>query len=371
MKFLEEYRDAEVADRIGRDLRRITTQTWTIMEVCGGQTHSILQYGIEDFLPENIKLVHGPGCPVCVTPISHIDRAIEIALQPDVIFCSFGDMLRVPGSSLDLLDARARGADVRFVYSPLDSLELARSHPEKNVVFLAVGFETTAPANAMALIQAKRLSLPNFFVLCSHVTVPPVCTAILQAPGNLVQAFIGPGHVCSVMGYREYEPIAARYRVPIVISGFEPIDLLFSIHRTVVELEHGGSKVINQYKRAVQPQGNERARKMISQVFDVVDREWRGLGWIPKSGYKLSHDFATFDADLRFETVDVTLKEEPKNCISGQILRGMKKPSDCIEFGKGCTPETPLGATMVSSEGTCATYFKFKRFRMEGGLKEG
>ncbi|MBX9693890.1 MAG: hydrogenase formation protein HypD [Cyanobacteria bacterium] len=361
MKYLDEYRDPDAAERISVDLHRITTRPWTIMEVCGGQTHSILQYGIEDLLPEQIRLVHGPGCPVCVTPISVIDRSIAIALESDVIFCSFGDMLRVPGSSLDLLDARASGADVRFVYSPLDSLEIARTNPDKKVVFLAVGFETTAPANAMALIQARELSVSNYFVLCSHVTVPPVCTAILQAPGNLVQAFIGPGHVCTVMGYREYEPIAENYKVPIVITGFEPLDLLIGIHAAVEELERGSYRVINRYQRVVSSKGNERARALVAEVFDVVDREWRGLGWIPKSGYRLSPDFSAFDADLHFDRSDVCPRQEADNCISGQILRGMKKPTDCPEFGQGCTPETPLGATMVSSEGTCANYFKFRR----------
>lgn len=332
------------------------------MEVCGGQTHSILQHGLEELIPDKINLVHGPGCPVCVTPVSLIDRAIQIARKPGVIFCSFGDMLRVPGSSVDLFDAKAAGADVRFVYSPLDAVEIARVNPDRQVVFFAVGFETTAPANAMAVMHAKNLSLSNFSILCSHVTVPPVCMAILQDPKNCVQAFIGPGHVCTIMGFREYEPLAAKFKVPIVIAGFEPIDLLEAIMMLVKELENGSHGVLNQYSRVVDRDGNNQARHVVESVFEVVDRQWRGLGWIPRSGYGLRDEFAKFDADALFEKND----EHPgvgeaSICISGEILKGIKKPVDCPAFGKSCTPETPLGATMVSSEGTCASYHKFRR----------
>lgn len=362
MKYLDDYRDSDIARKISQQLKRITTRSWTIMEVCGGQTHSILQHGLEELIPDKINLVHGPGCPVCVTPVSLIDRAIEIAQKPGVIFCSFGDMLRVPGSSMDLFDAKAAGADVRFVYSPLDAVEIARANPEKKVVFFAVGFETTAPANAMAVAQAKNLSVNNFSILCSHVTVPPVCTALLQDPQNCVQAFIGPGHVCTIMGFREYEPLATKFKVPIVIAGFEPIDLLEAIMMLVTELENGSFGVLNQYSRVVDRDGNNQARHVVESVFEVVDREWRGLGWIPRSGYGLRDEFTQFDADALFEKngekPDVS---EASVCISGEILKGIKKPVDCPAFGKACTPETPLGATMVSSEGTCANYYKFRR----------
>jgi len=361
MKYLDDYRDCQIARRISDDLEKMATKCWTIMEVCGGQTHSILQHGLEELLPEKINLVHGPGCPVCVTPVSLIDRAIEIAQLPEVIFCSFGDMLRVPGSSIDLFDAKARGADVRFVYSPLDAIEIAKANPDKRVVFFAVGFETTAPANAMAVAQAKTLLLNNFFVLCSHVTVPPVCTALLEDPVNQVQAFIGPGHVCTIMGYREYEPLAEKYKVPIVITGFEPVDILEGIHMLVCELEQGGHRVLNQYSRVVERDGNNQARQLVERVFEVVDREWRGLGWIARSGYGLRSEYAAFDADTHFEKAAQPCAEESSVCISGQILKGLKKPTDCCEFAKNCTPETPLGATMVSSEGTCANYYKFRR----------
>jgi hydrogenase expression/formation protein HypD len=360
MKFIEEYRQEETAQHLVENLRRAVSRPWTIMEVCGGQTHTILQYGIENMIPPEINLVHGPGCPICVTPVEMVDKAIAIAGRKDVIFSSFGDMLRVPGSRSDLLDAKARGADVRIVYSPLDAVNLAQSNPSKKVVFFAVGFETTAPANAMALAQAKRLGLDNFFVLCSHVTVPPMIAAILQSPGNQVQAFLGPGHVCSVMGASEYEGLSRHFKVPIVITGFEPVDILDGILHCVLQLESGAAHMENRYARAVRDRGNLPAQSLLAEVFDVADRPWRGLGMIPKSGYKLSHDYRRFDAEIAFE-VDTLESMESPVCISGQILRGVKKPTDCPAFGCQCTPENPLGATMVSTEGTCASYYKFNR----------
>ena len=359
MKYLDEYRNPQIAQSLAEQIRATATRPWTIMEVCGGQTHTILQYGLEDLLPDSVNLVHGPGCPICVTPLELIDKAIAIAQTPGVIFCSFGDMLRVPGSRCDLLEVKARGADVRIIYSPLDCVALARANPDRKVVFFAVGFETTAPANATAVWHARRLGVKNFFLLCSHVTVPPIISAILQAPNNLVQAFLGPGHVCSVMGSREYESISRHYRIPIVVTGFEPNDLLEGILLCLQQLEADKAQVEIQYTRAVKRAGNSEAQALIREVFDVIDREWRGLGSIPKSGYKLSHAFQQFDAEQEFEVGAVTAVESPV-CISGQILRGLKRPFDCPAFGKACTPEHPLGATMVSSEGTCAAYFRFR-----------
>ena len=360
MKYLEEYRDPEVAAGLLREIRRVVRSPWVIMEVCGGQTHSIVRYGIDRMLPEEIELVHGPGCPVCVTALETIDRAHAIAARPDVIFTSFGDMLRVPGSHGDLLSLRGRGADVRVVYSPLDAVGIARQNPDKNVVFLGIGFETTAPANAMALVQARRLRVPNFSMLLSHVLVPPSIAAILQTRGNRVQAFLGPGHVCAVVGYREYEAIAARYGVPIVITGFEPVDLLEGILMAVRQLEAGQAVVENQYARTVTRDGNYIAREIIHEVFEVTDRKWRGIGAIPKSGYKISYEYRDFDADRLF-AVDEIATEEPAVCISGMVLRGLKKPCDCPAFGTTCTPRTPLGATMVSAEGACAAYYQYGR----------
>ena len=360
MKYLEEYRDPEVAAGLLREIRRVVRSPWVIMEVCGGQTHSIVRYGIDRMLPEEIELVHGPGCPVCVTALETIDRAHAIAARPDVIFTSFGDMLRVPGSHGDLLSLRGRGADVRVVYSPLDAVGIARQNPDKSVVFLGIGFETTAPANAMALVQARRLRVPNFSMLLSHVLVPPSIAAILQTRGNRVQAFLGPGHVCAVVGYREYEAIAARYGVPIVITGFEPVDLLEGILMAVRQLEAGQAVVENQYTRTVTRDGNYIAREIIHEVFEVTDRKWRGIGAIPKSGYKISYEYRDFDADRLF-AVDEIATEEPAVCISGMVLRGLKKPCDCPAFGTTCTPRTPLGATMVSAEGACAAYYQYGR----------
>jgi hydrogenase expression/formation protein HypD len=360
VKYLEEYRDPDVAAGLLREIRRATTRPWVIMEVCGGQTHSIVRYGIDRMLPPEIELAHGPGCPVCVTALETIDRAHAIASRPDVIFTSFGDMLRVPGSRGDLLALRGRGADVRVVYSPLDAVGIARQNPDRRVVFLGIGFETTAPANAMALVQAKRMGVRNFSMLVSHVLVPPSIAAILQAPGNRVQAFLGPGHVCAVVGTREYESLAARYRVPIVVTGFEPVDLLEGILMAVRQLEAGRAEVENQYARTVARDGNQIARHLIAEVFDVTDRKWRGIGAIPKSGYRISHAYREHDAERLFSVEDIDTAE-PAVCISGLVLRGLKKPSDCPAFGTTCTPRTPIGATMVSGEGACAAYFQYGR----------
>jgi hydrogenase expression/formation protein HypD len=360
MKFIDEYRDGAAAGRLVAAIERTVTRPWTIMEVCGGQTHTIVKYGIDAVLPPQVELVHGPGCPVCVTSLEMIDRAHAIAVRPEVIFCSFGDMLRVPGSRGDLLQLKSRGSDVRIVYSPLDAVNLAAAHPDRQVVFFAIGFETTAPPNAMAVWLARKRGLGNFSLLVSHVLVPPMITAILQAPGNRVQAFLGPGHVCTVMGYSEYEPIARRYRVPIVITGFEPIDLLEGVLRTVQQLEAGRSEVENPYARAVRPGGNPRSRQLLEDVFEVCDRKWRGVGLIPKSGFKLRYEYRAHDAERRFE-VDAIETQESTVCISGQVLKGLKKPHECPAFGKQCTPQTPLGATMVSAEGACAAYYLYGR----------
>jgi len=361
MKYLDEYRDPAAADKLRQALRSITTKPWTIMEVCGGQTHTIVKYGIDELLPPGIELVHGPGCPVCVTPLELIDKAIAIASRPEVIFCSFGDMLRVPGSGRDLFAVKATGGDVRIVYSPLDCLRIAEQNPDRTVVFFAVGFETTSPANAMAVWQAKRRRVKNFAVLVSHVLVPPAMTAILASPTNRVQGFLGAGHVCTIMGYQEYEPLAEQFRIPIVITGFEPLDLLEGIYRCVRMLEKGRHGVENQYTRAVQREGNVAALRLIRDVFEVTDRKWRGIGTIPQSGYRLSPDYAEFDAEKRFEVEGVQVAESGV-CISGLILQGLKKPHDCPAFGKTCTPGNPLGATMVSSEGACAAYHHYGRF---------
>jgi hydrogenase expression/formation protein HypD len=360
MKYLEEYRDPAVAAGLLGEIRKAVTRPWVIMEVCGGQTHSIVRYGVDRLLPPEIELAHGPGCPVCVTALETIDRAHAIAARPGVVFTSFGDMLRVPGSRGDLLSLRGRGADVRVVYSPLDALAIARDNPGRQVVFLGIGFETTAPANAMALVQARRLGVRNFSMLASHVLVPPAIAAILQAPGNRVQAFLGPGHVCAVVGTREYEALAARYRVPIAITGFEPVDLLEGILRTVRQLEAGRAEVENQYARTVSRDGNRVAKGLIAEVFEVTDRKWRGIGTLPKSGLRISHEYRDHDAERLFAVEEIDTAE-PAACMSGLVLRGLKKPSDCPAFGTTCTPRTPLGATMVSAEGACAAYFQYGR----------
>jgi hydrogenase expression/formation protein HypD len=365
MKYLEEYRDPQVAAALLAEIRRVTTRPWVIMEVCGGQTHSIVRYGIDQMLPPAIELAHGPGCPVCVTPLETIDRAHAIASTPDVILTSFGDMLRVPGSRGDLLSLRGRGADVRVVYAPLDAVRIAEENPDKRVVFLGIGFETTAPANAMALYQARRRGVRNFSMLASHVLVPPAIAAILHGAGNRVQAFLGPGHVCAVVGYGEYEPLVARERVPIVITGFEPIDLLEGILIAVRQLEAGRAEVENQYARTVTRDGNRVAQDLMAQVFEVTDRKWRGIGMIPASGYRIRYQYRDHDAERIFDLDDVRAAE-PAVCISGQVLRGLKRPSDCPAFGGACTPRTPLGATMVSGEGACAAYFQYRRRGIEG-----
>jgi hydrogenase expression/formation protein HypD len=360
MKFIDEYRDADAAARLARALGRVTTRPWTLMEICGGQTHAIVKFGLDEFVPDRITLVHGPGCPVCVTPLELIEKAIEIAARPNVIFCSFGDMLRVPGRSKDLLAVKAEGGDVRIVYSPLDALAMAREHPAKEVVFFAVGFETTAPANAMAVYQAAERGIGNFSMLVSHVLVPPAMEAILSSPQNRVQGFLAAGHVCTVMGYTEYEPIAAKYRVPIVVTGFEPIDILQGVYWCVRQLEEGRAAVENQYARAVRREGNTVAQKLIAEVFEIVPRKWRGVGEIPQSGLGLRSGYRQFDAELKFGVADL-VQDEPGVCISGQILQGLSKPHECPAFGGECTPEHPLGATMVSSEGACAAYYRYRR----------
>jgi hydrogenase expression/formation protein HypD len=360
VRYVDEYRDGEIASGIAHRIAGITTRPWVLMEVCGGQTHSIVRYGIDQMLPQEIELVHGPGCPVCVTSIEMIDKAHAIASRDGVIFMSFGDMLRVPGSRGDLLTLRSRGADVRVVYSPLDALRTAQQNPGRKVVFFGIGFETTAPANAMAILQAKRLGVKNFSMLVSHVLVPPAIAAILEAPGNRVQAFLGPGHVCSVMGYRQYEALAARYRVPIVVTGFEPVDLLEGVLVAVRQLEAGRAEVENQYVRAVKRGGNQAARDIIFEVFEVADRTWRGVGAIPESGYRIRWEYRQHDAEKLFE-VEAIDSRESTLCISGLILRGMRKPGDCPAFGRECTPQHPLGATMVSAEGACAAYYRYGR----------
>ena len=360
MKYIDEYRDSVAAQKLARAIRRITTRPWTIMEICGGQTHAIVKFGLDKLLPEEITLVHGPGCPVCVTPLELIDRALHIAARPEVIFCSFGDMLRVPGSGSDLFSIKAQGADVRIVYSPLDTLKIARENPNKQVVFFGVGFETTAPATAMAVYQAKQAGLTNFSLLVSHVLVPPAMEAILSSPANRVQAFLAAGHVCTVMGFTEYEPLVEKYRVPIVVTGFEPLDILQGIYMAVQQLESGKHELENQYARAVSRRGNLPAQALIGKVFHVVHRKWRGIGEIPRSGLALTEDYQIFDAETHFQ-VGQLHAEESGECIAGLVLQGIKKPHECPAFGKRCTPEKPLGAPMVSSEGACAAYYLYHR----------
>lgn len=367
MKFIDEFRDPKVAAEILAALQKIRTRTWKLMEVCGGQTHSIIKFGIDQVLAPHIQLIHGPGCPVCVTPAEILDRAFEIAAKPEVIFCTFGDMLRVPGSGrMDLFSVRAQGGDVRMVYSPLDAVALAKQNPTREVVFFAVGFETTAPANALAVIQAKSLGLRNFSLLVSHVLVPPAIEAVMKNPQSQVDGFLAAGHVCAIMGYQEYEPLSARYKIPIVVTGFEPLDLLEGIYLCIKQLEEGRAQVENQYARAVQRGGNLPAMKVVTEVFETTTRSWRGLGEIPLSGLKLKEAYTQYDAELRFE-MGVGVGPIPAHglttslCKSGEILIGITKPMDCPEFGKRCTPETPLGATMVSTEGACAAYYRYRR----------
>ena len=361
MKYLTEFRNGEIAQRMAREIHQIATRPWKIMEVCGGQTHSIIKNGIDQMLPAGIEMIHGPGCPVCVTPLELIDKALAIAAQPNVIFCSFGDMLRVPGTEGDLFQVKGRGGDVRVVYSPLDAVELAVKNQAKQVVFFGVGFETTAPANAMSVHLAKRRGIQNYSLLVSHVLVPPAIEAIMSSPENQVQAFLAAGHVCSVMGYWEYPPLAEKFRIPIVVTGFEPLDLLDGIRRAVIQLEAGRHEAENAYERIVTFEGNRGAQKLLSEVFEVTDRAWRGIGVIPKSGWRLNANYRAFDAEERFQISGIRTEESPL-CHAGDVLRGAIKPAQCPAFGKQCTPRHPLGATMVSSEGACAAYYNYGRF---------
>jgi hydrogenase expression/formation protein HypD len=364
MKHVTEYRDAALVKGVLKELHRVCTRPWTMMEICGGQTHAILRHGIDQLLPSEIELVHGPGCPVCVTPLELIDKALAIASRPEVIFTSYGDMLRVPGSKRDLFSVRASGGDVRVVYSPLDALKIARENPDREVVFFAIGFETTAPPNAMSVAQAQSLGVTNYSVLMSHVRVPPAMHAILQSPDNRVQGFLAAGHVCTVMGYWEYAPIAEQYNVPIVVTGFEPLDIVQGIHHLVQLLEGGRAVAENAYTRAVTFEGNKPAQELIQRVFEPCDRKWRGIGSIPESGWRLRAEFSDFDAETRFDVGSIETEESPL-CISGQVLQGLKKPNECSAFGEECRPETPLGATMVSAEGACAAYYRYKRSPIE------
>lgn len=358
MKFVDEYRDLKSAKVLTRQINEIVTRQWSIMEICGGQTHSILKYGIEELLPKQITLLHGPGCPVCVTPLEQIDKAIAIASRDDVIFTSFGDMLRVPGSKYDLLSVKANGGDIRMLYSPLDALKIAEENPNKKIVFFAVGFETTAPVNAMSVLEAKRRNLKNYSILSSHVLVPPAIEALLSSDDCMIQGFLAAGHVCTVMGYEEYIPICEKYKTPIVVTGFEPVDILQGIMICLKQLEEGRYEVENQYNRVVTKSGNEQAKKILSTVFDTIDRKWRGIGTIPKSGYALKEIFKDYDAEKIFEVGHLE-QNESSLCIAGEVLKGVKKPVECSAFGKDCKPETPLGAPMVSTEGACAAYFHY------------
>jgi hydrogenase expression/formation protein HypD len=357
---VDEFRDARTVRGLAREIARVTTRPWTLMEVCGGQTHAIVRFGIDELLPPHLALVHGPGCPVCVTPVEIIDQALAIASRPGVVFCSFGDMLRVPGSGRDLLSVKAEGGDVRVVYSPLDALTLARRHPGREVVFFGVGFETTAPATAMAVHQARLADVRNFSLLLSHVLVPPALVAMLSSPRNRVQGFLAAGHVCTVMGWEEYEPLAVEYRVPIVVTGFEPLDILEGVLLCVRQLEEGRHEVENAYARSVRREGNREARRLIREVFEVVPRAWRGLGPIPASGLGLRRAYASFDAARRFDVSHIRAAE-PRECLSGEVLTGVRRPTECPAFGERCTPERPLGAPMVSSEGACAAYYRYRR----------
>jgi hydrogenase expression/formation protein HypD len=360
MRFVDEYRDADAVHALARAIRRLATRPHTLMEICGGQTHAIVKFGLDDLLPPGITLVHGPGCPVCVTPVEIIDQALAIAARPGVIFCSFGDMLRVPGTHGDLFSARAEGADVRIVYSPLDAVKLAEATPDRDVVFFAVGFETTAPANALAVRLARERALHNFSILCAHVLVPPAMEAILSSPGCRIDAFLAAGHVCTVMGYEAYEPIALRYRVPIVVTGFEPLDILQGIHLCVKQLEEGRAEVENQYARSVRRAGNPSARGLIGEIFEVIPRKWRGLGELAQSGLGLRETYRRYDAARRFGVEGLTA-DESTECMAGAILQGQLKPHECPAFGTRCTPDSPLGAPMVSSEGACAAYYRYRK----------
>lgn len=358
MKYLKEYRDPVLAQKILNEIGKTVTRPWSIMEVCGGQTHSLVKNGIIDVLPSEITMIHGPGCPVCVTPMHLIDAAVDLALRSNTILCSFGDMLRVPGSNMNLLEAKAQGADVRILYSPLEAVAIAKDNPEKEVVFFAVGFETTAPANALSLVHAKREGVKNYSILTSHVLVPPAMKAVINDPLSKIDGFLAAGHVCTIMGNSQYYPLASQYKVPIVVTGFEPIDVIQGILMVVKQLEAGTYTVENQYSRIVREEGNKDAQMIIDQVFEVSDQVWRGIGEIPASGYKVKDDFEAFDAVKKF-AISIDAPEEKTECISGEIMKGLKKPNQCPHFGKKCTPENPLGAPMVSSEGACAAYYHF------------
>ena len=366
MKYLDEVSDPDLAQNLLDDIHATATRPWALMEVCGGQTHSIIRHGIDQLLPDGIEMIHGPGCPVCVTPLELIDKALEIASRPGVIFCSFGDMLRVPGSGRDLFRIKSQGGDIRVVYSPLDALRIARQNPDREVVFFGIGFETTAPPNAMAVYQAQRLGVTNFSMLVSHVRVPPAISAIMDSPTCRVQAFLAAGHVCTVMGTGEYPPLSERFKVPIVVTGFEPLDILEGIRRTIHQLESGEARLDNAYTRAVPPQGNVAARELLADVFETVDRGWRGIGTIPLSGWRLAEKYRAFDAEHRFAVghIDTT---ESSACRSGEVLQGFIKPQECAAFGRECTPRNPLGATMVSSEGACAAYYLYRRLESAPG----
>ncbi|MFG3104408.1 hydrogenase formation protein HypD [Streptomyces sp. NPDC048182] len=369
MKYIDEFQDPALAARLLDDIRATVTRPWALMEVCGGQTHSIIRHGLDQLLPEEIELIHGPGCPVCVTPLEVIDKALEIASRPGVIFCSFGDMLRVPGTDRDLFQVRSEGGDVRVVYSPLDALRIARENPDREVVFFGIGFETTAPPNAMTVHQAAKHSIRNFSLLVSHVLVPPAIEAIMQSPRCRVQGFLAAGHVCSVMGTGQYPELAERFGVPIVVTGFEPLDILEGVRRTVRQLERGEHRVENAYQRAVAAEGNPAARRMLQDVFEVTDRAWRGIGVIPGSGWRLSERYREYDAEHRFQVGSIATRE-PEACRSGEVLQGLLKPHECEAFGTTCTPRSPLGATMVSSEGACAAYYLYRRLELPAREKE-
>ncbi|MFI5040281.1 MAG: hydrogenase formation protein HypD [Acidimicrobiales bacterium] len=370
MKYLDEFQDPGLARTLLGEIDASATRPWALMEVCGGQTHAIMRNGIDQLLPDLVELIHGPGCPVCVTPLEMIDRALAIAARPGVIFCSFGDMLRVPGSRQDLFSVKAQGGDVRVVYSPLDAVGVAEDNPGEEVVFFGVGFETTAPANAMSVFQARQRGLTNFSMLVSHVLVPPAIEALMSSPSSRVNGFLAAGHVCTVMGTWQYEPLAERFGVPIVITGFEPLDVLDGIRRCVIQLEAGRSNVENAYPRAVRPEGNQAAQEMLGRVFEVCDRQWRGIGMIPASGWRLSPEYADFDAERRFDVGELVV-DEPERCRAGDVLQGLLRPDQCECFGVECTPRTPMGATMVSSEGACAAYFQYRRLESPVTVRRG
>ena len=360
MRYIDEYRDPNIAHALVDKIHARVAHPWVLMEICGGQTHTLMRYGIDELIPPQVELVHGPGCPVCVTPIEIVDKAVEIASRPDVIFVSYGDMLRVPGTKSDLFRVKANGGDVRIAYSPMEAVKIAQKNPDRQVVFFGIGFETTAPANAMAVWKARNLGLANFSELVSHVLVPPAIRLLLNSPGNRVQGFIAPGHVCTVMGYWEYQALVDEFHVPIVVGGFEPVDLLEAILMLVTQLEEGRAEVENQYARSVSYQGNQPAQRLVEQVFEVADRKWRGIGSIPMSGLRLRPEFAPYDAEEIFGVGGLEA-EEPPECISALVLQGLKKPVDCPAFATRCTPEMPLGAPMVSAEGACAAYYQYRR----------